>query len=185
MRLFTGLEISPAVLDRMDALLKRLKPTARIQWSPIANLHITTKFIGEWPEDKLAELIQTLSAVPRTGSIPIRIGGLGFFPNAKSPRVFWAGVHAPSMLTTLAGETDRALDGLGIAAENRAYSPHLTLGRIKNAEPLNALRDAIQSSDPTDFGSFEATCFHLYRSKPGPSGSVYSTLATFPLDVPQ
>ncbi|MDQ6705001.1 MAG: RNA 2',3'-cyclic phosphodiesterase [Acidobacteriota bacterium] len=183
MRLFTGIEIPPALLDNMEALLQRLRPTARIQWSPIANLHITTKFIGNWPEEKLAELTQTLSAVPRTGSIRIGIGGLGFFPNPKSPRVLWAGVHASSALAMLAGETSRALAALNIAPEIRPYSPHLTLGRIKKAESLNALRDAMQNIDAINIGRFEATRFHLYLSKPGPSGSVYSRLATFPLDT--
>lgn len=185
MRLFTGLEIPAAVLDRLEALLNRLKPKASIHWSPVANLHITTKFIGEWREEKLPELIRSLAAVPHTGSIRIRIEGLGFFPDAQSPRVFWAGVHAPSTLTALAGETDRALTALGIAAEKRVYSPHLTLGTTKKPEHLTALRDALKMMEATDFGSFEATCFHLYRSKPGPSGSVYSTLATFPLVVSQ
>ncbi|MGI8991141.1 MAG: RNA 2',3'-cyclic phosphodiesterase [Bryobacteraceae bacterium] len=181
MRLFTGIEIPPEILADIDHVVQRLKPSAHIQWIPIGNLHITTKFIGEWPEEKLPELTDTLKAAEAAGTIPIRIGGLGFFPNPKSPRVFWAGVHAPGSLAELARQTDQALAALGIASETRAYSPHLTLARLKIAGPLTALHDAIAALKSTDFGSFEAATFHLYRSKTGPSGSVYTKLATFEL----
>ncbi|MDQ6705426.1 MAG: RNA 2',3'-cyclic phosphodiesterase, partial [Acidobacteriota bacterium] len=174
MRLFTGIEIPPAILANMEDLVRRLKPTANIQWSPIVNLHITTKFIGEWPEEKLQELTKALSAMDAGGPIPIAVSGVGFFPNAKSPRVFWAGVHAPEALSALARETDRALAGLGIASETRAYSPHLTLARIKTPSPLAALHDAIAALPSTDFGRFEATSFRLYRSATAPSGTVYT-----------
>ncbi len=181
MRLFTAIEIPPAILANLEDLLRGLKPSANIHWSPIANLHITTKFIGEWPEERVADLTNTMAAMEATGPIPIGVSGLGFFPNEKSPRVFWAGIHAAEALPALAHKTGRALDGLGIASEARAYSPHLTLARIKTPGPLTALHNAIAALDSPDFGSFEATAFHLYRSTTSPSGSVYTKLATFEL----
>ncbi|MDQ2898325.1 MAG: RNA 2',3'-cyclic phosphodiesterase [Acidobacteriota bacterium] len=181
MRLFTGIEIPPAILANIDRLLQRLKPSARIQWSPIANLHITTKFIGEWPEERLPELIDTIGVIEAARPIQIGVRDLGFFPSAKSPRVFWAGVHAPAALPALARQTDRALTAMGIASEKRAYSPHLTLARIKIPAPLAALHDAIDALESADFGTFEAAAFHLYRSKTAPTGSVYTKLATFEL----
>ena len=62
MRLFTALDLAPGVAANLERLLKQLRPTARIQWSPPANLHITTKFIGEWPDERLAELRAALAA---------------------------------------------------------------------------------------------------------------------------
>ena len=64
MRLFTALDLPPEVLGRLDHLLRRLKPAARISWSPPENLHVTTKFIGEWPESRLAELKAALGGLP-------------------------------------------------------------------------------------------------------------------------
>src|ERR1700691_4454744 len=181
MRLFTGLDLPSKVVRSLDALLDRLRPTARIKWSPPANLHITTRFIGEWPEDRLPDLRAALAGLPSRSSIPIHIRNLGFFPNPYSPRIFWAGVEASPDLATLASETDRALDPLGLKPEGRPFSPHLTLARIKEPVPLQQLRETIAALPPLDFGSFSADRFFLYQSQPGPAGSIYTKLAEFPL----
>src|ERR1022692_580379 len=101
MRLFTAIDLPPEVIERLDALMAKLRPLAPIAWSRGANLHITTKFIGEWPDDRLAELERALSLGCRA-PIPIRVTGLGFFPDRKSPHTFWAGIEANSQLAALA-----------------------------------------------------------------------------------
>jgi 2'-5' RNA ligase len=90
-------------------------------------------------------------------------------------------VEAAPDLAALAAETDRALDPLGLPPEGRPFSPHLTLARIKEPVPLQSLREAIAALPSLDFGSFTAASFFLYHSRPGPSGSVYTKLAEFPL----
>src|SRR5262249_38713819 len=132
MRLFTAIDLPEDVCQRLDGLIGRLRPLAPISWSKAANLHITTKFIGQWPEGSLPELRKALALVgqghalpwsghgPAPHTIPIRVRGLGFFPNAKSPRVFWAGVEAPPELAILARDIDSALAKLGIEPESRA-----------------------------------------------------------------
>ena len=180
MRLFTGLDLPAEVVRNLDRLVARLGPTARIQWSPPANLHITTKFIGEWPEERLEELKDALGGLPARPAIPVRVRDLGFFPNAKSPRVFWCGVQAPG-LEALARDTDGATSALGVASESRAYSPHLTLARIKDRLDFQPLHEAIGALPDTDFGGFEAVSYFLYRSQLRPTGSVYTKLAEFPL----
>ena len=151
---------------------------------PVENLHITTKFIGEWPEQKgSAELEQSaLSGVLPPGNIPIAIARFGFYPeSAPSACVLFAGVQAGPALAELARSIDEALLPLGCAREDRPYSPHLTLAKIKN-ENIRDLREHIASTmTNTDFGSFDAVDFHLYLSKPGARGSVYSKLASYPL----
>jgi 2'-5' RNA ligase len=181
MRLFTAIDVPPDVLASVVALLERLKPTARIKWSPASNMHITTKFIGEWPEQRLAELTDALAALPPRPPIPIAIRNLGFFPNPHSPRVFWAGIEAPPELAQLAGDTDRATVTLGIASEDRAFAPHLTLARIKEPVPLQKLRQEIAAVESLDFGSFTADRFCLYQSRMQKAGSVYTKLSEFPL----
>src|SRR6516225_3363880 len=105
MRLFTGLDLPEDLVANLEELLRRLKPTARINWSPPANLHVTTKFIGEWPEERLEELKSALAGLPDRPAIPVRIQGVGFFPNPRSPRNFWYGIEAPG-LSELAADTD-------------------------------------------------------------------------------
>jgi 2'-5' RNA ligase len=180
MRLFTGLELPAGVVRNLEGLIGRLRPAARIQWSPPANLHVTTKFIGEWPEQRLEELRMALEVVPVAGPLPVRIRSLGFFPNERAPRVFWCGVEAPG-LDSLAAATDAATARLGIPAESRPFSPHLTLARIKERLDLAPLRQAIAALPSTEFGDFEAHTYYLYRSRLGPGGSVYTKLAEFPL----
>jgi RNA 2',3'-cyclic 3'-phosphodiesterase len=180
MRLFTGLDLPRDVVANFEALLRSLKPAARINWSPPENLHITTKFIGEWPEARLEELKAALAAIPRGSVIPVRIRQVGFFPNSRAPRNFWAGIEAPG-LPELAAATDRTTAALGIASEKRAFSPHLTLARIKPPAELNALHQAISRLASVDFGAFPAASFFLYLSTLRPSGSVYTKLAEFPL----
>jgi RNA 2',3'-cyclic 3'-phosphodiesterase len=178
MRLFVGLDLPPDVVRNLERLLEELRPAARIQWSPPANLHITTKFIGQWPEDRLPELTRALGALPSHDPIPVRIQRLGFFPNERAPRVFWCGIDAPG-LDALAADTDRATFALGIESEKRAFSPHLTLARIKERLDFDPLRRKIAAMPSLDFGSFMAASFFLYLSKPGPKGSVYTKLAEF------
>jgi 2'-5' RNA ligase len=181
MRLFTAIDISEDVKEALRALVKRLKPTARLSWSPVDNLHITTKFIGEWPESRLEEMTQALRSLPRRDAIDIRVRGLGWFPNERRPRVFWAGVDGGEPLRELAQSTEHAVAQLGVPVEDRAYSPHLTLARIRDAVPLNALHETLRSLPGDcgfDFGSFRATDFCLYLSANGQ----YTRLAAFPLE---
>ena len=180
MRLFIGLDLPAEVVRKLEELLEQLRPAARISWSPPANLHITTKFIGEWPEERLDELKAGLRAVPPRAAIPVHIHRVGFFPNPHAPRVFWCGIEAPG-LESLAWDTDRATAALGIESEKRAFSPHLTLARIKERMNLQPLREKIAVLPSLDFGSFEARSFFLYQSKLHPTGSVYTKLAEFPL----
>jgi 2'-5' RNA ligase len=181
MRLFVALDLPGPILASLDSLTRQLKSAASIAWSPVANLHITTQFLGEWPEARLDEMKTALAQVPKTGPIQISIEGLGWFPNPHSPRVFWAAVHASPALADLARATAEATAKIGVPTETRAYHPHLTLARIKAPTDLAPLRQAVARLDSVEFGEFEASAFYLYLSKPGPSGSIYEKLAEFSL----
>jgi 2'-5' RNA ligase len=179
MRLFTGLDLPEDVVGNLERLLEKLRPAARIGWSVPANLHITTKFIGEWPGERIEELKLALAAVEARAAIEVAVRKVGFFPNARAPRVFWCGVEAPG-LARLAADTDDATLRLGVDPEKRAYSPHLTLARIKQRQDLERLHAAIQGLADIEFGRFAARRFFLYRSRLQPGGSVYTKLAEFP-----
>lgn len=181
MRLFTGIDLSQEVRMKMEELLLKLRPQADIKWSAAENLHITTKFIGEWPQEKLEDLKTALGGVPVPPAFDIAIRGLGWFPNPHSPRVLWAGIEAPSALGDLARATEQRLEQIGIAAEQREFSPHLTLARIKGPKALGGLRRTIAALDSVEFGQVRADRFHLYLSERSRAGSRYHRLAGFPL----
>ena len=155
MRLFTAIDIPDEVRDRLRELVARWKPLARIHWSSAANLHITTKFIGEWPEGRLEEIKNALHAMAPLGAFDISVRGLGWFPNPQRPRVLWAGVEAGDALGRLAHATETAVAALGVPVEERADSPHLTLARIRETIPLDTLRTAVSHArGAADFGTF-------------------------------
>ena len=187
MRLFTGLSIPPAIIEPIGSALTQLRQAAELRWSPLENLHITTKFIGEWPDARLTELENTLTAMPKPAPLTVSVARFGFLPNPHRPKIFFAGVRAEAGLTQLAERTDKTLAALGVKPETHPYTPHLTLCRVGHAlPPVQALRDRIAQltgeGAEFDFGSFTANEFHLYQSKTGPAGSAYSKLSTYPLE---
>jgi 2'-5' RNA ligase len=180
MRLFTAIDIPADLTEALRSFVNRLRPSAEIGWSPVENLHVTTKFIGDWPEHRLDEMKNVLASVPVNRAIDITVKGVGWFPNSRRPRVFWAGIEGEEPLLDLARATEHALAQLGVPVEERAYSPHLTLARIREAVPLDRLQQTLRSFPAGcgfDFGSFKATQFFLYLS----AGGKYTQLAEFPL----
>jgi RNA 2',3'-cyclic 3'-phosphodiesterase len=176
MRLFTAVEIPESIREQVRGLLDRLRPAAKLSWTRAENLHITTKFIGEWPESRLDEMKTALASVTAT-PFDVRIQNIDWFPNARHPRVLYVGITAERELAQLAQATEAAVAKLGVAKEDREYAPHLTLARIRERTPLGALQNAIESLGPADLGSFRATAFYLYLS----TGGKYSKLAEFAL----
>ena len=179
MRLFTGIDLPSDILLRLERLISALRPEALIKWSPLDNLHVTTKFIGEWPESRLEELHDTLASIPNREPFDVEIKDLGWFPNERSPRVLWAGVYGGEPLMRLAQEMEAKLEGLGIKKEDRPFSPHLTLARIKNPVPMQRLRQRVAEMLPAAIGSFPVSRFVLYRSEPGSNASIYRKLGEY------
>jgi RNA 2',3'-cyclic 3'-phosphodiesterase len=181
MRLFTGLTIEYSVRRNLELVLEHLRPLADIHWSPSANFHITTCFIGNFPDDSLPALQESLTNLPMPGNLDLRLDGFGWFPNPHQPRSLFAAVRAPRGLYDLAASTAEACAALGVAQESRPYTPHLTLARIKSPVELAPLRQAIAQLPSADFGKTHCTRHLLYKSVAGPSGSTYSVIGEFPL----
>ncbi|MEZ5402218.1 MAG: RNA 2',3'-cyclic phosphodiesterase [Bryobacteraceae bacterium] len=182
MRLFTGIDVPEEQKARLSELLGKLRPHASLRWSRPGNLHITTKFIGEWPETRLDELRSALAGVPARMPFSISLSGLGWFPNPHNPRIFWVAVRGGEELASLAADTERSAEAVGIAREDRAYTPHLTLARVPPAAPVGDLRRAVAALDSSDFGGWTPMEQALYLSEPRADGSVYTVLARFPFE---
>jgi 2'-5' RNA ligase len=181
-RLFVALEISPAVRENLSALMRELRalaPAAR--WVRTENLHVTLKFIGETPQEKLDAIQEALSAVRRGGPIAMDFRGLGFFPDERRPRVFWVGLAANGQLERLAGAIETQTEPLGFPRERRAFSPHLTLARLEASGAMHGLRAVTRERGAQSFGELTATEFCLFQSKLKPSGAQHTRLASFPL----
>src|ERR1019366_3735971 len=129
MRLFIALDIPDAIRDRIARFLEGVSgfaPAAR--GANPESPHVTLKFIGKHPDSAVEQIKHALSTI-ESGAPEIHLRGYGFFPTAKSARVFWIGIEATPQLGALAAAIDNKMPGLGIPKEDRAFSPHLTLAR--------------------------------------------------------
>ena len=182
MRIFVALDIPEEVRAALGALVARLRPVSRaVRWTRIEGVHLTLKFIGEVQQEKVEAIEASLAKIRFPHPIEIKFRGVGFFPNERRPSVFWAGVKVGEELSALASAVETSLQPLGIAREQRAFSPHLTLARFKSIDGsgLNHLREAITAVGTLEFGAGIAKDFHLYQSILKPGGAEYTRLATF------
>jgi 2'-5' RNA ligase len=166
-----------AGLERaIEALRKEEGPDVR--WSDPAALHLTLKFCGDVPSERVDELIERCAARLR-GLAPfeVAIGGLGAFPNARAARVIWTGVGAgTSELARLARRLDAAAARVGIERERRPYQPHLTLGRLR--EPRRVAIERLAGPEGIAFRVADIVCF---QSRLSPRGAEHVPLARLPL----
>jgi RNA 2',3'-cyclic 3'-phosphodiesterase len=180
MRLFVAMDIPEDVREAIERLASKLRPACHTaRWVRIEGAHITLKFIGEVAAEKIEGVKTALQRVPFPAPIPMKFNGLGFFPNERRPRVLWAGIKASDDLAALAAAVDTSLEPLGIAREQRAFSPHLTLARFDSPGSLQDLHQAIATAAPLEFGETVGEEFHLYQSILKRGGAEYTRLATF------
>jgi 2'-5' RNA ligase len=179
-RLFIAIEIPQTIRSTFATLLKEFRAIApQVKWVRAENLHVTLKFLGETDSAKLGALQNVLSAVCSGEPVGLEFRGLGFFPNEKRPRVFWAGMEASPNLKTLAADIDQATHRLGYPLEERPFTPHLTLARFQPPGIPPKLLQAIQVKSAQAFGSLRTGEFHLIESKLKPTGAEYTTVQTF------
>jgi RNA 2',3'-cyclic 3'-phosphodiesterase len=140
LRLFVAVVPDPPVLERTTELLQRLRAEGdragwQVGWVPPQNLHVTLKFLGWVPSDRVDAIDAALRPVAAARApFDLRLQGLGAFPPRGKPRVLWVGAHGGAGdLVELAQDVESALETIGFSREERPYHPHLTLGRVKSA----------------------------------------------------
>jgi len=192
MRLFVALDLDPDIRTRIAQFMDGVRgfaPDAR--WVSAESLHITLKFVGEWPTERLEELKRALAGV-RGQPAEITFSGTGFFPAPKSARVFWIGIQAGPELASLAAAIDTVTSALNIESEKRAFAPHLTLARTGSGRPqrmssdrgnasFKRLQEKLPAMPAPAFGTMSPREFFLYESKLSPKGAQYTKLQSFPL----
>ncbi len=180
MRLFVALDIPDAVREALGGLIGKLERVARgARWVRPAGVHVTLKFIGETPVEKVDSIRGGLATIRMAAPVEMAFRDVGFFPNERRPRVFWVGIFATPNLAELAAQVERQLEPLGIPREERAFRPHLTLARFPAPSSQDRLREALGRVGRLEFGGTRAHEFHLYQSHLKPGGAEYARLATF------
>jgi len=187
MRLFIAIDLPDSVraaLAREQARLRDGCARSRdIRWTRPEGLHLTLKFLGQVEATRVTDVTEALNALGPYETFEIEVGGFGFFPSARRPRVFWVGSQATPVLGELARRVEAAMEPLGFAREDRPFQPHLTLARLEGQRPQPELDAAVQKGEAS-FGRFTVTEFFLFESKLRPGGAEYSKLARFPAAGP-
>lgn len=181
MRLFVALDLREDIRQAVRELINRLRPAnPSARWVRPESMHITLKFIGYVPPEKLEAICSALAPVHSPQPVELHFHGIGFFPSERRLRVIWCGMEGTSNLAPLAADIERALEPLGIAAESRDFVPHLTLARLNPAERSAELVRAATELQSRDLGSSSENEFHLFESVLHRSGAEYRKVASYP-----
>jgi 2'-5' RNA ligase len=147
------------------------------------NLHFTLKFLGYQSEEQLSRVMDGLvEATTGITSFELSLVGLGGFPDLRRPRVLWVGASdGADASIALAQEVDESLHRQGVPREERSFSPHLTIGRLKDPRGFEPLRPAFTEAQSRALGRLAVSAIHLMRSDLSPEGAHYTILHTCPL----
>ncbi len=177
-------EIKKAIIHQSADLRRAVGRSVR--WVAPENIHLTLKFLGEISPANVEMLTQTLKAeAGQHAGFEIKVATMGAFPNPRRPRVIWAGLDAPATLSRLQHGIDAATARLGYPSEDKPFSPHLTIGRVRDqisSDEMQSLRAALENTKTGALGTFTVQAVHLFKSDLQPGGSIYTCLFTARLD---
>lgn len=180
MRLFTALRVSPEAAREAAAVQGLLREGIDCRnWQNLRNLHLTLNFLGEVESARLAQIKEAIVGVC-AGSAPFKLmlGSLGAFPDFRRARVLWLGLNGDRQsLLDLEGNLRRQLQELGLLADVKGYSPHITLARNPSHPDLAGLAASITPT-PVDWRVDQVI---LFKSDLRPTGAIHTVLAEFPL----
>ena len=187
LRAFIALEIP---LEIREAVCKEMAPLQKgigsvVRWVPMENMHLTLNFLGDVSPTNVEMLSQMLRAEAELfHCFDLRLYGLGSFPNLRRPRIIYIGIQAPVTLESLQRGIESAVRRLGYESEERGFSPHLTIGRVKQhvtATEQQTIRRTLEETRIDLLGTARVDSVHLYKSDLKPTGSVYTRLYSAPL----
>jgi 2'-5' RNA ligase len=187
LRAFIAVEIPFEIRDAISRTTAPLQKGigSTVRWVPAENMHLTLKFLGDVSPSNLEMLSQMLRAEAEMfNCFDLRLSGLGSFPNLKRPRVIFIGIQAPPTLEALQRGIESAARRLGYESEERGFSPHLTIGRVRQnvtATEQQAIRRILEGTRIDSLGTARVDSLHLYKSDLKPTGSVYTRLYSAPL----
>lgn len=178
-RCFVAVDIDREIRTTVGVFLETLRREFRgIKWVKPDNLHLTLKFLGNVEPGAVEGVGAALdNAVNGRTPFTLNFSGAGLFPDRGSPRVLWIGVTAGAEeMTALGAAVEESLSPLGFPPESRPFTPHLTIGRVKNIGTPRMLAEAMADAADIGWGESVVDRIHLVRSELFPSGPRYSIL---------
>ena len=177
-RSFLAIHPSSETLALLGGFQSEIGETgADVRWVEPSSIHLTIQFLGDVRDSELSGIERSLEqSFRQQPPLEIDCRGMGVFPNLKKPRVVWVGIRSEG-LSALADRTEIALAPLGFPPEERAFNPHLTVGRVRSPRGLEPLIALLRESGDRPFGKSRIDRAVLYKSDLRPTGSVYTPIA--------
>lgn len=188
LRAFIAIDIPPEIKQAISSQTASLRKESgrAVRWVAVENIHLTLKFLGEVSSANLERLAQAVqSECAQTAPVTVSVESLGCFPNPRRPRVLWVGLVVPPSLNRLQRQVEASTVRLGYASDDKPFSPHLTIGRVREQaapEEIQTLRSLLEQTTVASLGTFTVNEVHLYKSDLKSDGPVYTRLATAPLE---
>jgi len=187
-RAFIAIELPEEVKADLSSVQSRLRPERHpyVKWVSVDGVHLTLKFLGNIDQEKVSPIAEAMAgAAQKASPFQLEVGGLGAFPNLRRPQVVWIAVKGEvEKLASLQRAIDHSLVALGFSPETRSFTPHLTLGRLKeraSAEERRRMGEALLAAKGEEVVPFRVTEISLVRSTLTPKGALYNRLCSIRL----
>lgn len=183
MRAFIAIELPKEIKTILTKTQEKLKSSeADIKWVEPENIHLTLKFLGEINEEQLNKITKIITNIASSKEpFHINLSCIGAFPDIKYPRVIWAGSDKSEFeLKTIVKELENKIQKIGIPKEGRAFSSHITLGRVRSGLNKDKLKQKLEELSKVaiagETAEFEANKITLFKSTITSKGPVYEAI---------
>lgn len=175
MRAFVAIDLDPVLQASVRDLIRKLEASrAEVRWTRPGGYHLTLKFLGEIDDGAVARVKAALAEVARRHRpFTLKLEGTGAFPAGRVPKVLWIGAAGGPGLAALQADLESELEAAGFAREERAFTPHLTLGRVKGRDRLDRVLADLDGHREAVFGGMTAGKVALFESRLRPEGAEY------------
>lgn len=183
MRAFIAVNLPDEIKKKVAEATAYLKQIdSGVKWVEPENLHLTLKFLGWVEEERLPEAVKIAGKLTLP-SFKLKLAGVNTFPAGKSPRVLWMDINeGAEELKALADRMEEDLSSAGFKAEGREFSPHLTIGRIKDKRGIDKVMEELGKLAGVEFGGFTVSSFEIMKSTLTRKGPTYEVYKSFGLD---
>lgn len=188
-RAFIAIELPEEVKADLSSVQSRLRPERHpyVKWVSVDGVHLTLKFLGNIDQEKVSPIAEAMAgAAQRVSPFRLEVGGLGAFPNLRRPQVVWIAVEGEvEKLASLQRAIDHSLVTLGFSPETRSFTPHLTLGRLReraSTEERRRMGEALLAAKGEEVVPFRVTEISLMRSTLTPRGAIYNRICSIQLE---
>lgn len=183
LRCFISLELPEELKKNIYGYIEKLKSAgADVKWIPPENLHLTLKFLGDTTEERLKSINERLISIAKAHDrFYLQISGAGVFPNIKYPRVVWLGVHDSNEIAKLRRDIEESMAGLGFKRDDKQFTPHLTIGRVRSLRNKDALIKGLATLKEVDFGKIKVNNITMMKSELKPGGAEHLKLSEIPI----